>query len=63
MAVIRKNRKTRSEQWAHEIRSNRTLKALFDWNFDLENRVRSLEGQPAVTRQQARQALRTRYMA
>ncbi len=37
------------------------LKPLFEVMFNQENRLRALEGKPALTRTQARQALRDRY--
>lgn len=45
------------------IDSDKFVRLLFEINFDQENRVRTLEGRPAITRAQYRTALINTYKA
>ena len=53
---------TATQEFDRKISGDRVLRALFEVMFDQENRLRALEGRPALTRKQAQAALRQRYV-
>ena len=41
--------------------NDKALKVLLAMTFDLENRIRALEGRPVITEEYAREALKARF--
>ena len=61
MAIKRLKSRNAGQDFESGMRSDRALKALLAVTFDLENRLRALEGRPAVSEEHARAILKARF--
>jgi len=65
MITINAARKTQQEddRADNDLQKDKLTRMIFEINFDQENRIRTLEGKPAITKWQYLVALKNQYKA